>query len=208
MMSDPHSSDPDEKAEAEQDAMEGAEAPIDAIKTGEEIDEPDPQARMAELETEIAALKDRLLRAMAESENIRRRAEREKEDTAKYAITKFAGDIVAVADNLRRALEAVGEDARGDNPLMDNLLAGIEGTEAELLQAFQRHGIERIEAEGKPFDPNLHEAMFEQPSDSHPPGSVTTVIQTGYTIKGRLLRPARVGVAKAPGEGAGIDTTA
>ena len=148
-------------------------------------------------EAEIAELNDRLLRSLAETENVRRRGQRDREETTKFAITGFARDILSVADNLRRALEAVPEDA-GDNEALSSLVGGIELTERELAAIFQRHGVEKIDPAGEKFDHNLHEAMFEIPTADAEPGTVLQVVETGYVLNGRLLRAARVGIAKAP----------
>ena len=150
----------------------------------------------AALRAEIDDLKNRLLRAVAETENLRRRAEREREETAKFAVTRFARDLLPVADNLRRALDSVPEGA-AENEALANFIAGVEMTERELLQVFEKHGIKAIHPLGEKFDHNLHQAMFETETDDHPPGAVTQVMQIGYVLKERLLRPAMVGVAKA-----------
>lgn len=164
-------------------------------------------ARVAQLETEVASLKDQLLRQMAEAENIRRRAERERDDTAKYAVAKFAKDLLAVADNLRRAVEAVGDDVRAENQAVGNLLTGVEATERQLLAAFDRAGIAKVEAMGAPADPNFHQIMMEIENTGKAAGTVVQVLQAGYTIHGRLLREAIVGVAKGD-VGAHVDTSA
>jgi molecular chaperone GrpE len=150
----------------------------------------------ASLEKEIAELKDRLLRALAETENVRRRAEREREDTAKYAITGFARDMLSVADNLSRALAAVGPDARGKDASVDALIAGIELTDRELTAIFERNGIRRIDPMGERFDHNFHQAMMEVEDLTKPPGTVVQVLQTGYVLRDRLLRPAMVAVSR------------
>ena len=150
-------------------------------------------------EAEIAELNDRLLRALAETENVRRRGQRDREETAKFAITGFARDVLSVADNLRRALEALPEDA-GESEALSSLVGGIELTERELAAIFQRHGVEKIDPAGEKFDHNLHEAMFEIPTPDAEPGTVMQVVETGYVLNGRLLRAARVGIAKAPPE--------
>ena len=165
--------------------------------------------RLAELEAEAARYKDQALRAMAEAENIRKRAEREREDAAKYGVSQLARDLLPVADNLRRAIESVGAEPPQD-PALAGLLTGIQATERELMTALERRGIRRIEPVGEKFDPNFHQAMFEVPTNDQPPGTVVQVLQPGYIIHDRLLRPAMVGVAKAAGDGAAerLDTSA
>lgn len=144
---------------------------------------------------EISDLKDKLLRAMAEVENMRRRATREKEDAHNYAVTKFARDMLAVSDNLRRALDSIPAEAKEKDEVI-HVLAGIELTESELLNTFEKHKIKKIDAEGQKFDPNFHQAMFEVENPAVEPGTVLQVVQTGYAIADRLLRPAMVGIAK------------
>lgn len=163
--------------------------------------------RVAALEAEVAQLKDQVLRALAEAENIRRRAEREREDTAKYAVAKFAKDLLAVADNLRRAVEAVPVETREENAAVGNLLTGVEATERQLTASFERAGIARMEAMGQPADPNFHQIMMEIENTGKAPGTVVQVLQPGYTIHGRLLREAIVGVAKG-GEAGHVKTSA
>jgi molecular chaperone GrpE len=140
---------------------------------------------------EIAELKDRLLRAAAETENTRRRLERDKADTAAYAMTGFARDLLAVADNLQRAVAALPSEG------FDNVRAGIEATGRELVAIFGRHGISRVETAGQKLDPNRHQAMIEVEHDTLEPGAIVDELQAGYVIKDRLLRPALVSVAKA-----------
>ena len=148
------------------------------------------------LEAEIAELKDKLLRTLAESENIRKRAEKERSDTAKFAVGNFAKNLLNVADNLRRALDAIPEDTRNENEALNNIFVGVEATERELLRAFEGVGIKQIEAQGQPFNPNFHEVMMEVEAADKPAGTVVQVLETGYMIHDRLLRPARVAVAK------------
>ncbi|MBS4049493.1 MAG: nucleotide exchange factor GrpE [Alphaproteobacteria bacterium] len=151
---------------------------------------------LAKAQAEIAELKDRLLRTAAESENLRKRMEREKEDALKYGAAKFSKDILTVADNLRRAIENVPKaEAEASEPVR-NLVIGIEATERELLSVFERHGITRIDPKGQRFDPNQHQAMFEVQDPSQPAGVVVQVIAAGYLQHGRLLRAAMVGVSK------------
>jgi molecular chaperone GrpE len=145
---------------------------------------------------EAADFKDKLLRTLAEMENLRRRTEREVKDANTYAVTRFARDMLGVGDNLRRAIEAVPADKREDEAVKA-LVEGVELTERTLLQTLERHGVKAIEAEGKRFDPNMHQAMFEVPTSEVAPGTVVQVLQTGYAIADRVLRPALVGVAKA-----------
>lgn len=155
-----------------------------------------PDEALAKAQAEIAELKDRLLRTAAESDNLRKRLEREKEDAVKYASGKFAKDVLTVADNLRRALESAPKaEAEASEPVR-NLLVGIEATERELISVFERHGITRIDPKGQRFDPNLHQAMFEVEDPSQAAGTVVQVIAAGYVQHGRLLRAAMVGVSK------------
>jgi molecular chaperone GrpE len=155
-----------------------------------------PEEAVAKLEQEKAELKDRLLRSLADMENLRRRTEREVADTRSYAVTAFARDILSVADNLRRALEAVPATARkaGDSAVA-GLIDGIELTERELTKTLERHGVRKVDPAGQKFDPNMHQAMFEAPHESIAKGQVHTVVQPGYAIGERVLRPALVGVS-------------
>ena len=166
----------------------------------------------AEAEAEIAALKDKLLRTLADMENLRRRSQKDREDALKYASANFARDMLSVADNLRRAIESIPEDGDPDGAALVGFIEGIALTEKGLLSALERHKIEKIEPMGKKFDPQFHEALFEIPTNDAPSGTVMQVMETGYIIHDRLLRPAKVGIAKAPpldtGPGDQIDTTA
>ena len=166
----------------------------DTSETEDTVPEAAPEVSLADellaRDQEIADLKDRLLRAAAETENTRRRLERDKADTAAYAMTGFARDLLAVADNLRRAVAALPAEG------FDGVRAGIEATERELTAIFGRHGITRIESAGQKLDPNRHQAMLEVESEAHEPGAIVDELQAGYVIKDRLLRPALVSVAK------------
>lgn len=153
-------------------------------------------SREEELEAEVEKLKEQLLRTLAELENYRKRAEREREDMAKYAVTNFARELLTVSDNLRRALESVPGDHKESENLLDGLLKGVEITEKELLSIFSKHSIEKIDPMGEPFNHEVHQAMFEAEDENHKPGTVVQVLQPGYILHGRLLRPALVGVAK------------
>lgn len=162
---------------------------------------------LAAAEAEMVRLKDQALRAMAETENLRRRAEREREDTAKYAIAGFAREILAVGDNLHLALTNIPAEARAADKWLDNLAVGVEATERELLAVFERFGIHRIDPLGEPFDPNYHQAMTEVAGTGKPAGTVVEVMRAGYVIHDRLLRPAMVAVAKGEAETSQVDTT-
>ncbi|MFW2830108.1 nucleotide exchange factor GrpE [Sphingomonas sp. ID0503] len=150
--------------------------------------------RVAALEAEIEELKQKVLYAAAETQNVRRRLEKDAADARAYAATGFARDMLSVADNLARALQAIPAELKDDAKLKP-LVTGIEMTGKELDNVFARNGITRIEAVGQPLDPNLHQAMVEIPSDQ-PAGTIVQEMQAGYRLKERLLRPAMVGVAK------------
>lgn len=164
--------------------------------TGPAAGEADPAVRIGALEAEVADLKDKLLRALAEAENVRRRAERDKIEISKYAVAGFAREILPVADNLRRALDSIDQKTREENETVEALVVGVEMTERDMLNAFERFRITPIEALGRKFDHNLHEAMFETEDKDQPEGTVVQVLQTGYMLGERLLRPAKVGVSK------------
>jgi molecular chaperone GrpE len=149
-------------------------------------------------DSRVAELKDQLLRAIAETENIRRRSQREVEDAAKYAMANFARDMLSVGDNLCRAIDSLPQDEAGDNAALTALVDGVTLTQRELLAALERHGIKLIEPMGEQFDHNFHQAMFEVEDAENEPGIIVQVLQAGYVIAGRLLRPAMVGVAKKP----------
>lgn len=187
----PESEGPEEAAEEANSEEEPKEV------AGEEAAEAEAAANDGP--SELEALKDRLLRAVAETENVRRRAEREKEETAKFAISNFARDLLPVADNLGRTLDNIPEQMREDES-MKAFLEGVELTGRELAKAFEKHGITHVHPEGEKFDHNLHQAMFEVEDDEKPHGTVTQVVQSGYVIENRLLRPAMVGVSKSSGD--------
>ena len=186
---------PEQETETEGEALAEDAAPEPEAEVEEEADaaEPDPlaeqAARIAELEAEAAELRNERLRALAEVENMRRRSERERREASRYGATALARDLLGVADNLRRAL-ATGA--------ADGLLEGVELVERELGAALARHHIARIEAEGERFDHNRHQAMFEVETADAEAGTVVQVVQEGYLLHDRLLRPAMVGVARAP----------
>ncbi len=157
--------------------------------------EPDPEARFKALEDELAAARQDVLYAQAETQNVRRRLEKDAQDARAYAATNFARDVLSVADNLSRALDSIPVELRDDDKFK-GLVVGLEATGRELESVFQRHGITRIVSVGEALDPNKHQAMLELPSDQSP-GTIIQEMQAGYMIKDRLLRPAMVGVAKA-----------
>lgn len=154
-------------------------------------------AKIAALEEAIAAAQQDVLYAQAETQNVRRRLEKEAQDARAYAATGFARDVLSVSDNLSRALEAIPAEMR-DSEAMKPLVIGLEATGRELDSVFTKNGITRIAAMGMPLDPNQHQAMVEIPSADAAPGTIIAEMQAGYMIKDRLLRPALVGVAKAP----------
>jgi molecular chaperone GrpE len=169
----------------------------ETVPTDGPVEATELQERLARTEAELAESKDRLLRALAEGENQRRRAQRDREDAQRYAASSFAKDMLDVADNLRRALASVeGSDMQDERA--KGLVEGVAATERALLAAFERHGIRRIDPlPGERFDVNLHQAMFEVENSGQPAGAIVQVLQTGYQMHDRLLRPALVGVAKA-----------
>ena len=153
--------------------------------------------RLSELERELEEVRQHVLYAQAETQNVRRRLEQEKVNAASYAATGFARDMLSVKDNMERALAAIADELREDER-MKSLVAGIEATGRELDNVFQRHGIVRVEALGQKLDPHFHQAMIEIPDDKAEPGTIVQEMQSGYKIKDRLLRPALVGVARKP----------
>jgi molecular chaperone GrpE len=175
-------------------------------KTTEAAATPDP---IDALKAENGDLRDKLLRTIAEMENLRKRTEREVSDTRSYAIAGFARDMLTATDSLSRALMVLPAEARDSaDPTVRSLIEGIEMTEREMQRLLAKHGVKPIEAEGQKFDPHKHQAMFEVPDPSRPEGTVVQVVQAGFAIGDRVLRPAMVGVAKgggaqgAPAEGA------
>ncbi|UGV24468.1 nucleotide exchange factor GrpE [Rhodopseudomonas boonkerdii] len=159
-------------------------------------DDPEPNSVEA-LTKEVADARDKMLRTLAEMENLRKRTQKEVADARTYGVSKFAGDIVDIADNLQRAIDAVPADAKAAaDPGLKALLEGVELTERSLLNTLEKHGVKKIDPTGEKFDPNFHQAMYEVPDASVPAGTVVQVVQAGYTIGERVLRPALVGVSK------------
>ena len=167
------------------------------------------QALVQALSAENTELKDQRLRALAELENTRRRAEREKQDASQYAVTRFARDMLTVADNFTRALAACPPEKReAADPQVKGVIEGVEVTERQLLAAMEQHGVKIIDTTDARFDPNLHQAVAEVPGEGKPPGAIVHVIQTGYTLNGRLLRPAMVTVARKEANQPNVDLKA
>lgn len=192
-------------------------APVDPARAANENEAREGGAYVDEriaLETQIAELKDKYLRAYAEMENTRRRAEKDVADARNFSIAGFARDMLAVADNLDRALAAIDPAAReAADSTLKTLLEGVELTGRELAKTLEKHGVRKLDPMNQKFDPNFHQAMFEIPDNSVPAGTVKQVVQPGYAIGERVLRPALVGVAKAPpkspaANGAEVDKTA
>src|SRR3954470_7738384 len=165
-------------------------------------------AVLQSLQAEIEILKDQRLRALAEAENIRRRAEKERADASQYAVTKFARDMLGIADNFARAIAAVPAPVReAADPQLKAVLDGVEATDRQLMQTLERYGVKAVDVSGK-FDPNLHQAIAEVPAQGKAAGSIVDVVQSGFMIGDRLLRPAMVTVAKneVPAPAAGVDS--
>jgi molecular chaperone GrpE len=184
----------DETKNAPQTDAETAAAAHENAETAQPAAEPDP---IELLKAENADLKDKYLRLAAEMDNLRRRTERDVKDAKTYSVAAFARDMLGVSDNLRRALDAIPAEARagGDAGFMA-LVEGVEMTERSMLGALERHGVKKIEPTGQKFDPNFHQAMFEVPNPEIPANTVIQVVQDGYVIGDRVLRPAMVGVSK------------
>jgi molecular chaperone GrpE len=181
----------------------------------EETEQEMPEARIADagpdpievLKAEIESLRDQRLRALAEGENVRRRAERERAEASQYAVTKFARDMLSIADNFSRALAACPPEAReAADPQIKAVLDGVEATDRQLLGTLERYGVKPVATEDGKFDPNLHQAIAEVPGNGKPPGSIVDVVQAGYMIGDRLLRPAMVTVAKRDAAAPPLDT--
>lgn len=190
-MSDENKTPADQEPELSQDAA--ADAPETEAVAGSEGGADPVEALMAE----NADLKDRALRVMAEMENLRRRTEKEIKDARMYAVSGFARDILSVSDNLRRALDSLPEEARANADAgITALIEGVEMTERDLLNQLEKNGVRKLEPEGQKFDPNFHQAMFEVPNTEVPNNTVVQVVQAGYQIGERVLRPAMVGVSK------------
>jgi molecular chaperone GrpE len=185
------------------DANEAGMSPVDNDEFAGAGTAVSAEARIAELEQAVAAAqaesaehKNQWLRALAEAENVRRRLQRERDDAVKYAISGFAKDLLPVADNLRRALAAIPQEALDNDEALRNLATGVEMTERLLQAALERHNLKRIEPLGEKFDSNLHQAMYEVADSGQPAGTIVQVLEAGYLLHDRLVRPALVAVAK------------
>ena len=158
---------------------------------------PDPHSVIEKLVSENAELKDRILRSLAETENMRRRTEKESADARIYAVTNFARDLLSVVDNLERALASLpAHERESADGLLKSLIEGVDLTAKDLASVLARHGVKRLDPQGEKFDPNFHQAIFEAPDDAVPVGAVAQVVQSGWKIADRVLRPALVGVSK------------
>jgi molecular chaperone GrpE len=207
MNTDPHSPDTNAQSEQMQDAA-NANAPLTQDQLMQAA-----TARIAELETELAEMKDRWMRAEAETSNVRARGRREADDARQYAVQKFATDIVEAAENLKRGIDALPPATPGEPDILVKVREGLAGIERSFTGVLERNGIRKDDPVGQPFDPNLHQAMAEQDSEVHPPGTVMQAWTACWTLNGRLLKPAMVVVAKAPtpelpSSGYKINTTA
>jgi molecular chaperone GrpE len=183
----------------------------------DETEQEMPEARIPDantdpvevLKAEVEALRDQRLRALAEAENIRRRAERERNEASQYAVTKFARDMLAIADNFSRALAACPPELRAAaDPQVRAVLDGVEATDRQLMGTLERYGVKPVSTEDGKFDPNLHQAIAEVPGNGKPPGTIVDVVQSGYMIGDRLLRPAMVTVARRDAAPASVDAKA
>lgn len=191
-----------ETEHAQEQALAGA---IDTQPAESSVDAAEDALEGAQ--KEINTLKDQILRAMAETENTRRRMKKETEEAQKFSIATFAKEVLSVADNFRRALEAVPKDG-AENETLKNLMTGVEATERQLLATFERFGIKKIDPMGQPFDPHMHRVMMEMEDLSKPAGTVVQVFQPGYLIHDRLLREAQVVVSKGGPPAHKVDTSA
>lgn len=170
-------------------------------------DESAKDAEIEALRTQLAEMKDQLLRTMAEADNTKKRAERDIQETSRFAVSNFARDLVNVCENLHRALDSIPADKAEENDLLKNLRVGVDMTLSELTNVFGRNGITRVYPLGEKFDHNYHQAVIQVEDGKSPPGTVVQVLEAGYVLNGRLLRPAMVGVAKMDSQ-TKVDTAA
>ncbi|MBI1328057.1 MAG: nucleotide exchange factor GrpE [Alphaproteobacteria bacterium] len=181
-------------------AEEMPELEPDDMETAVRGENNDSAGSREALETELSVVKEQMLRALAEAENTRRRALKEREDAMRYSVTSFARDLLTTLDNFDRAIKSIPEDLRNGDARVQNLVAGLDAVEREMLGTFDKHGIKKVHPLGEPFNPHFHEVMVEMPGTGQPAGTVVQVFDSGYVIHDRLLRPARVGVAKDSAE--------
>ncbi|WP_159731944.1 nucleotide exchange factor GrpE [Methylosinus sp. Ce-a6] len=197
MSDDKKKETPDEARARQAQAGEAETSALAQPGAESDIAEPEPFTELENLHAEVASLKDKLLRTLADMENLRRRTEKEIADAKTYGVTNFAREMLPLADNLRRAVDSVPAQARdGLEQSVCTLIEGVELTERDFVSRLARFGVKKIEAQGQRFDPNQHEALFEIPDESVPNGTVAQVVEPGYLIGERVLRPAKVGVAR------------
>ena len=193
----PEENTPEQTPEnSEPNAQEQAPEPAAALT---------PEQQIAALQDDLLQAKDRMMRALADAENTRKRAVKDREDAGKFAIAGFARDLLGFSDNFKRALEAIPADLKEIDPRVEGVIEGVSAMRRELLSVFEAHGVRKIEPIDEMFDPNYHEVMFEAPMPDKQPGIIIQVVEPGYVIKDRLLRAAKVGIAKA-GESAPTPT--
>jgi len=188
--------DQEKKPEPANDAAPQNETGAERAESESADAQPHPAVVIEKLNAENGELKDRVLRTLAEMENLRRRTEKEVSDAKAYGVTNIARDMIAFADNLRRAIESVPAEAREAEGFLKTLVEGLELTERDFQSRLARHGVKKMEPQGLKFDPNMHEALFEIPDANAPNGTVLQVVEAGYSIGERCLRPAKVGVAR------------
>ena len=196
MIDEPKKQDKAADAEIEKE-LEGVPEELLDDGSEDETEEGSLSEALAALKDDLEAAKQETLYAKADTQNVRRRLEKDIQDARTYAATGFARDILSVADNLKRAIESIPQELRDDEKFK-GLVVGIEATQREIDKVFGQHGVSRIAAMGLPLDPNQHQAMMEIPTDDAEPGTIVQEMQAGYMIRDRLLRPAMVGVAKKP----------
>lgn len=200
--------EPEKPVTEEPEAAAAPEQPPQESVLGKKAGKNAAEDTIQQLEAEVAALRDQRMRALAETDNVRKRAQRDLEETARYAISAFAKDMVSVLENLKRASESV-HTHKGNDEIVKTVSEGIDLTLKELLSIFEKYGIKRIDPMGQKFDHNLHQAVVQVDRDDVPPGTVVEVVQAGYVIHDRLLRPAMVAVSKPPPDAPKkVDTTA
>lgn len=200
-----HHPDMPESAASEPAAAEATPAAVEGEGIAAALEA--AEARIAELEAQIADAADKALRAIAEADNTRKRMEKERQDTAKFAVSSFARSLLSVSDNLGRALGAITAEQRTQEGPFKTIFTGVEATERELQRVLESQGIKKIDPQGQMFDPNMHEVMFEIDAPDQKPGTILQVLEPAYVIHDRLLRSARVGVAKGgiAAEGSQLD---